>query len=508
MSAATPVSDRAPQSLIGEYLLNENLITRPMLDAALAEQRVTQEKLGLILTRNGFLTRKALIEAILNTEPDRLQGESLFTVRVPPEVLLETQTMIVAELPGEIFLSTLSDEAQVTFELQEYYPEAHLKFVAASHEQINFYLDEITRMQTDEGSMVEKLLRQALASNSSDVHIMPRYGSYSVFFRQLGVRNLVHEGALDEFNTLTARIKDLSKMDLAERRVPQDGGFSMEYNGKIVDLRVVTVPTKTGEGIVIRLLDPDRVQPSLTGLGITRVSEWRKGVSRPDGLCLICGPTGSGKTTTLNASIKELNRFESAIYTLEDPVEYGIAYVGQVNVNNALGLDFARGVRTFMRADPDVIVVGEIRDAETARNAIKAAETGHLVIGTLHTGSIIGAITRLRDLEIPAHELRYLLRTILVQRLARTFCLHCKGAGCPVCKGTGFGARTVVSECAYFGDEFAVNKLLAGEKFWPSMMEDAVLKVDEGLTSEAEVIRTFGAEAEAVFDARRETGAR
>lgn len=494
---------RGSKSLIGEYLIAEGLITQTMLEAALAEQRVTQEKLGLILTRNGFVTRKALIQAILNTEPDRLQGESVFTIRVPPEVLQDLQTMVVAELPKEVYVSTLGDESQVAADLQPYYPEAELHFVAASHEQINQYLDELTRMQTDEGSMVEKLLRQALASNTSDVHIMPRYGSYSVFFRQLGVRNLVHEGSLEEFNTLSARIKDMSKMDLAERRIPQDGGYSMEYNGKVVDLRVVTVPTKQGEGIVIRLLDPDRVQPSLTGLGITRVAEWRKGVSRPDGLCLICGPTGSGKTTTLNASIKELNRFERAIYTLEDPVEYGIAYVGQVNVNNALGLDFARGVRTFMRADPDVIIVGEIRDAETARNAVKAAETGHLVIGTLHTGSIPGAVTRLRDLDIPAHELRYLLRTILVQRLVRIYCTHCQGKGCPACGGQGFAARTVVSECAYFSDESDVNRLLEGERFWPSLIEDAALKVDMGLTSESEVARTFGAEAETFFNARR-----
>ncbi|MFN4262030.1 MAG: GspE/PulE family protein, partial [Gemmataceae bacterium] len=176
------------------------------------------------------------------------------------------------------------------------------------------------------------------------------YNSYTVFFRHLGVRRIVHEGDLEEYNMLVARIKDLSRMDLAERRIPQDGGYSMEYNGKLVDLRVATLPVGSAEYVVIRLLDPDRVQPNLDKLGITRVDEWRKGVSRPDGLCLICGPTGSGKTTTLNASIREMDRFASSIFTLEDPVEYRIPYIGQVNINQPLGLDFARGIRAFMRS--------------------------------------------------------------------------------------------------------------------------------------------------------------
>jgi len=226
------------------------------------------------------------------------------------------------------------------------------------------------------------------------------------------------------------------------------------------------------------------------------------GASRSDGLCLICGPTGSGKTTTLNASIKELNRFERAVYTLEEPVEYRIAYVGQVNTNPSVGLDFSRGVRAFMRADPDVIVIGEIRDADTARNAIKAAETGHLVFGTLHTNNIRSAVNRLRDLDIAPNELAYLLRSVLVQRLMRVYCLDCKGKGrntdgsvCASCSGTGYGARTIVSECEYFSDEADVHRLLNGEQWWVSMLDDAFLKVKKGLTSEKEFIRIFGEEA-------------
>jgi type II secretory ATPase GspE/PulE/Tfp pilus assembly ATPase PilB-like protein len=310
------------------------------------------------------------------------------------------------------------------------------------------------------------------------------------------VRHLAHEGSMDEYNTLSARIKDLARMDLAERRIPQDGPISIEHDGKLIDLRVATTPTGTTEYIVLRILDSDRVQPSLDAIGITRVKEWRKGVSRPNGLCLICGPTGSGKTTTLNASLKEMDRFGRAIFTMEDPVEYRLPYIGQVGANPAVGLDFARGIRAFMRLDPDVIVVGEVRDTETARNAIKAAETGHLVVATLHTSNIYGSVSRLRDLGVPEHELRYLLRSVLVQGLMRTYCDHCKGKGCPACAGVGYAGRTVISECAYFSNEQDVTRLLQGEIWWPTIMDDAILKFRQGMTSSDEVIRLFGAEAE------------
>lgn len=500
------VSTAAPPPRLGEYLLARGLINEAQLSAALAEQKITSERLGLILVRGGFITRATLLDAILATNPDQIHGEQLFTARVPGDVLLATRSMVVAETKNRVFVATLGSERQARIEIEPYYPESELVFVAANFEQVDNYLEDVRAMLQDDDSLVDRLLRRAFSENVSDVHIIPRHSSYTVMFRYLGVRHHVHEGTLDEYNTLAARIKDLSRMDLAERRIPQDGGFQMEYNGKLVDLRVAAVPTSNSEYIVIRLLDPDRVQPSLNGLGITRVAEWRKGVSRPDGLCLICGPTGSGKTTTLNASVKEMDRFSNSIFTLEDPVEYRIPYVGQVNVNPALGLDFARGIRAFMRSDPDVIIVGEIRDPETARNAIKAAETGHLVLGTLHTGTIHGAVQRLRDLDVPANELVYLLRSVLVQRLIRTICPHCHGKGCPACSGTGYAARTIVSECAYFPGEDDVKSLLAGERSWPTMVEDALLKLKEGITTDREVIRIFGEEARMRIERMRENG--
>jgi type II secretory ATPase GspE/PulE/Tfp pilus assembly ATPase PilB-like protein len=492
-----PAIRRTGTPRLGEFLHFKGLLRVDQLEAALAEQMITQEKIGVILSRSGFVSRRALVDAILETNPSRIYGEELFSGRVPAQVLLELKTMVVAETERQVFVATLGSERQVAAELSPYYPDLKLEFVAGNHEHVNNYLDKLRSLESSDDALFERLMRRAMRDNVSDVHIIPRYSSYSVFFRRLGVRHLAHEGSLDEYNTLSARIKDLARMDLAERRIPQDGPISLENDGKLIDLRVATTPVGTAEYIVLRILDSDRVQPSLDGVGITRLAEWRKGVSRPNGLCLICGPTGSGKTTTLNASIKEMDRFGRAIFSMEDPVEYRIPYVGQVGANAAVGLDFARGIRAFMRLDPDVIVIGEVRDAETARNAVKAAETGHLVLATLHTSSIYGAVSRLRDLDVPAHELRYLLRSILVQNLMRTTCSHCHGVGCPVCNNTGFTGRTVISEACYFSGELEVGKLLAGDIWWPTILDDAILKHRMGLTSAEEVIRIFGTEAEA-----------
>lgn len=487
------------QMRLGEHLLSKGLLKKDQLEAALAEQKITQEKLGVILSRSGFVNRRSLIDAILEINPARIHGEEYFSGRVPADKLLALQAMIVAETDKQVFISTLGSERQAHIDLKPHYPDLQLVFVASNHEHVNNYLDQVRSMESGEDSLFERLMRRAMRDNVSDVHIIPRHSSYSVFFRRLGVRHLAHEGSLDEYNTLSARIKDLARMDLAERRVPQDGPISMEHDGKVIDLRVATTPVGTAEYIVLRILDSDRVQPTLDGIGITRLAEWRKGVSRPNGLCLIVGPTGSGKTTTLNASIKEMDRFGRAIFSIEDPVEYRIPYVGQVGANPQVGLDIARAIRAFMRLDPDVIIVGEVRDAETARNAIKAAETGHLVLATLHSSTIYGAISRLRDLDVPAHELRYLLRSVLVQGLMRTVCSNCHGKGCLVCQESGYTGRTVISECAYFSNEKDVGRLLDGDVWWPTLVDDAVLKYRQGQTTAAEVIRIFGAEAEALL---------
>jgi general secretion pathway protein E len=482
---------------LGEHLLEAGLISQNMLEVALAEQHVTGDLLGKILVRSGFLTQKDLIQAIHRVDMNQLSSERSLVTRCPPEVLLESRTMILAETEDSVFLATLDDEQYVRTQMRIYYPDEALVFNPVNMDLLDEYLDALARIIRNEGALVDRLLRRALRDSVTDVHIQPRAQSYSVFFRYLGVLKHAHEGDLEEYSSLVVQIKDRSRIDIAERRVPQDGAFQVEHNGRMVDMRVATVPTVDGEKVVIRLLDPDRVNPKLDGLGISRLPKWRAGFSNADGICLICGPTGSGKTTTLNGTIREMDRFGKSINTLEDPVEYRIPYVAQVNINHVVGLDFARGVRAFMRADPEVIICGEIRDIETAQNAIKASETGHLVLGTLHTGSIRGTVDRLRDIGVEVGDLRYLLRAILVQRLIRTFCHHCKGEGCDHCYHTGFGGRSVISEVEYFSDPEDVDRMMAGEVWWPTMIDDAVGKVDQGLTSPEEVIRLFGEQGRA-----------
>lgn len=484
----------SPRPLLGDYLINQGWIKPEALEVCLAEQRITQERLGAILVRSGFITRAMLIKAILAISPDRIYGEELYTPKVPVKLLEDTQTLLVAEDRNTVYLGTLGSELRARLALAPYFPGREFRFVPLQLDRLEGYLAKLHGLQTDDSNLVERLVRTALLMGASDLHIIPKPESYSVFFRALGVLEHQEEGPLDEYLTLTARIKDLARMDIAERRLPQDGGFQLEFSGRYVDLRVATLPGVDGEVVVVRLLDPDNVRPSLTDLGITRVAEWRRGVSLPDGLCLICGPTGSGKTSTLNATVREQDRLGRAIYTAEDPVEYRQAYVRQININPSIGLDFNRALRAFMRADPDIIILGEIRDLETAQMAIRAAETGHLVIATLHTETIHGAFNRLKDIGLNEYEIRYLLRAVLVQRLVRTLCPDCHGTGCPQCAGRGYAGRRPVSECAYFSDENEVQRMFRGERWWPTLREDAWGLVDAGLTDDRELIRVFGPE--------------
>ena len=493
----------------GEYVHRKGLISKDALHAASMEQAVTGAKIGQILVANGFLTDKDRVEAILATEHSRISQEKVSRSKIPVDVLAEYNIIISAEQEDRIYVASAEDERLVKMIVGQYYPDKVVEMVSYDASAMNLFLASMRKMSSiddpanAEQLMLDRIVYNALTDQASDIHIEPRATSYSIFYRKDGVRRLIHTGNMTEYQILIAKIKDRAAMDLAERRKPQDGGFQMEYSGKMIDLRIATVPVSDGgEKCVIRLLDSDRVQPSLEKLGISEVTKWRKGLRHQFGLCIICGPTGSGKTTTLNASVREMDRFGKAIYSIEDPVEYRIPFVAQVGVNNQVGLDFANGIRAFMRLDPDVMIVGEVRDRETAANAIKAAETGHLVMATLHTGSIVGAITRLKELGIEPHELRYLVRAIMVQSLVRTTCPKCKGhheakITCATCGGSGYKGRTVVSECEYFDSPEAVSRIIPEhnkhiEETWVTKEEDAVRKMYAGMTDMAELDRVFG----------------
>jgi len=479
-----------PRPRLGEYLINKGLVEASTIEAVLKEQRITRRRLGDILVRHGFLKDSQLTEALLELGDASHIHNTHPTDIYPAELLLQLRVMVVTITAEAVYVATDNPERLVQKRLLAACPDLDVHFVSYNLGKLERYLEGLAKIQERLG-MLDHILSQAVRKGASDIHIMPKDESYTVMLRVLGIKQLFHEGDRSEYSRLVARVKDLSRLDLAERRIPQDGAFRSEQEGRDVDFRVATVPVSHGEQIVIRVLDPKNAQPTLDELGITHVDAWRRATSRPDGLCLICGPTGSGKTTTLNASVREMDRFGRAIYTAEDPVEYQIPYIGQVNINPAVGLDFNRAIKAFMRADPDIVVLGEIRDLETAKSALRLAETGHLVLATLHTESIPGAMKRLEAIGVNEMDLTPLLRAVLVQRLIRVVCPDCQGKGCPACHG-GYVSRTVVSECLDFRDEQAVKEMIAGNVDYPNIVDDAIEKCQEGITNEAELERVFG----------------
>jgi len=491
---------------IGDILVDRGLVSREAVEAAVREGKITGDRIGNILVRNGFLRYNDLVKIILEINPEDIAFEKSYDIKIPREILEEYSIVIVAQTDNKIYVSTLSQQAVVEKIVKNYFPYKKVEFVSLSMNDLNSFMenlaaqsnesDEDNDEEEDDSMILDYLLKKAMLIGASDIHIEPRFQSYTVFFRHLGIRRIVHEGSLEQYAIVSSQLKDRARMDQVETRIPQDGGFSSEFRGRLIDFRVATVPGVNGEMIVIRLLDPDKSLKTVKDLGITNIESWKVATSYPFGLCLICGATGSGKTTTLNSTVREMDRFGKSIRTVEDPVEYRIPYVGQVNVNKVVGLDFATALKAFMRADPDVIVLGEVRDNETAELVLKAAETGHMVFATLHTGTVRGAIARLKSLGVSNIELKPLLRGILVQRLIRIVCPECGGKGCDRCMFTGYGDRTVVSENALFRSENDVEKALNGEISWPSMLEDGLLKFKSGITTAEEVYRVFQSEVD------------
>ena len=484
--------------LIGKELMRRNLLSRQAYDVCVAEIKVTQQSMGRTLVQNGFIKQSLLNEVLQAIGTDSLSNEQLIAPHVPAQLLIDLKCLLAAQTADTLYLSTMSPVSYVREKLQPFFPTHKFEFFNPDPVKIENYLELLNQISDSDNSVMEQHIRSAINERASDIHIEPRRNSYSIFFRKIGVRHHQYEGTLDEYNSLIARIKDRSKMDLAEKRIAQDGSFNIDINGRLVDLRVSCLPITGGEKIVIRILDPDKVHVGLDTIGITNIAAWRQGVSRPNGLCLICGPTGSGKTTTLHATATEMNRFENAIITIEDPVEYHLPFVSQVNVNEPAGLTFSSAIRAAMRQNPDVIIVGEVRDSDTARNAIKGAVTGHMVLATLHTDSIKTAVGRLKDLGIDPFELKGILRAVLVQTLVRTTCKTCYGKddSCPICKGIGYDGATAISECHYFANTDEVVELLDSSTVkWRTMIEDIYDKYMEGVTDENEFVRVFGQEA-------------
>jgi len=358
--------------------------------------------------------------------------------------------------------------------------------------------------------LVSRIIAQAALSRASDIHIEPGARRALVKFRIDGVLNEEENLARGQALSVISRIKILAQLDIAERRRPQDGGFTFPVAGQPVDLRISTIPTEYGESVVVRLLDQSSVTLDYDELGYSVQTQriLQQLIAKPNGILLITGPTGSGKTTTLYTVLKQLADGKRKILTIEDPIEQRIPDISQTQANPAVGLTFATALKSFLRHDPDVIMVGEIRDTETAKMAVQAALTGHLVLSTLHTNDAVSTITRLIDMGIEDYLIASTLNGVVAQRLVRRRCLQCQDRGitekqsCTQCRGTGFSGRIAVSEVlemnvqlrACLRNGWLPSKISAVLKSggFISMKRDGENKVRSGLTSKHEVTVAVG----------------
>ncbi len=378
--------------------------------------------------------------------------------------------------------------------------------------------------------LINALLTEAIRENASDIHIEPFESQLSVRFRVDGVLREILRPPRIMASLIVSRIKVMAKLDIAEKRVPQDGRISLRVAGRAVDVRVSTLPSGHGERVVLRLLDKQAGRLDLEHLGMAKEIhlEVNKVIQRPHGIILVTGPTGSGKTTTLYAALGGLNDRKRNILTVEDPIEYFIDGIGQTQVNNKVNMTFARGLRAILRQDPDVVMVGEIRDLETAEIAVQASLTGHLVFSTLHTNTAVGAITRLRDMGVEPFLLSSSVIAVLAQRLVRALCQECRQPhtansteydqlrvvlgeisrdalptiythkGCRTCNGTGYSGRTGIYELVVLDEEMR-NMVhdMASERelerhartLSPGIREDGMRLVFSGVTTLEEVMR-------------------
>ncbi len=372
---------------------------------------------------------------------------------------------------------------------------------------------------------VDTLITSAIAQRASDIHIEPYESSFRVRFRLDGVLHLAGELSLDHKDAIISLLKIRAGLDIAEKRRPQDGRIRFEHAGGVADLRVSTLPTDFGEKVVLRILDKSSLNLNLEMLGFlpAELEVFRTAFCLPFGMILVTGPTGSGKTTTLYAVLNELNRPAVNITTIEDPIEYNLAGINQTHVRPDIGFDFARALRTFLRQDPNVIMVGEMRDRETVEIAVRAALTGHLVLSTIHTNDAPSTVVRLTDMGVAPFLVADSVKLLIAQRLVRKICDHCrveylpdpraiarlgmdtlpagicKGLGCEQCNGTGYRGRTAVFEMMAMTDELSslissrapileVRKR-ASSLGMRTLRDAAVEKMLAGITTLEEVLR-------------------
>ena len=544
---------------IGELLISQGFITEKQLQIALEQQKVTGAILGDMLIKLGFITAPEFARTIAvqfgleyhdlaEVPPDEealklIPKETAQKAGLIPLALTDGRLSIGITNPSNIVAVdtvtklTGKNPAVYIVDSDLYQESIEKSYFFMAHPIKRRMEDMVATLRQSAGAvpgstiaeLVDLIMMDGVRKIATDIHISPADDVVNIFYRIDGVLQHGHCVQKQVHSGVVSRIKVLAQLDIAEQRFPQDGSFSYEFLSKRFEVRVSTVPSIFGENLVMRLLAGGGPMLRLESLGLTDYSmlRLRSLVNKSYGIILIAGPTGSGKTTTLYAALRELDRLERNILTVEDPVEYRLSFVKQTQLNEKAGYTFAHAARSFMRQDPDVMLLGEIRDEETAQMAVRAAITGHLVLSTLHANDAVTAIPRLLDLKVDAFLLSTALVGVLAQRLVRKICRHCReeyrlsddessffrlygieittayrGAGCRKCDGTGFSGRTVICEI------IAVNSRIRQMVFtgastddiihaanadgMTTLLEDGISKAAEGITTLGEIRRVAG----------------
>lgn len=555
---------------LGDLLVEKKLVSEVQLQSALAEQKKSGRKLGRVLIENGYIEEEAMLQALSDLHDIPYIDLSTFelnpgVVRLLPEtearryralVLKESLDGLLVGMgdPTDIFsydnlVKILGQPVQPALVKEDellravdrmYQDNDRLQSLASEVgrdlSDSAFDLNRLIAVSSQSDAPVVRLIQTvfegAVKANASDIHIEPDEDVLRIRRRVDGV---LHEQIVDDKNITSAmvsRLKLMADADISERRLPQDGRFSVNVSDRKIDVRLSTIPTQNGESVVMRLLDHGNAIRQLDQLGMPEelIASFRKIIHKPHGLVLVTGPTGSGKTTTLYSALNELNIPQRKIITIEDPVEYRLPRINQIQVNSKIGLDFARVLRTSLRLDPDIILLGEIRDHETGEIALRASLTGHLVLSTLHTNDAISSAIRLLDMGLEGYLVASSVQAILAQRLIRRVCSNCSttarldpsesawlqgqtgesrhdigfrhGTGCNQCNQTGYRGRIGIYELVVMdnelaealrcGDQNAFQRAALAQPGYQPLVENALRYARQGITTIEEVMRLCG----------------
>ncbi|MEM7412975.1 MAG: type IV-A pilus assembly ATPase PilB [Myxococcota bacterium] len=561
---------------IGELLVKENLLTADQLRDARTEAKGSGARLGAQITKLGFLDENELADFVAkqygvpSINLEEFEIDRAVIELVPEEVATKHNVLPVNRAGSTLILATADPSNIFALDDIKFLTGYNIQPVVASEESIrrayDQYYDQASSLEdvmgdfddsdidivqdSDDFDMAEMakasedapvvklvnlILTDAIKKSASDIHVEPYEKAFRVRYRIDGVLYEVMKPPMKLKNAITSRVKIMSELDIAERRLPQDGRIKLKLGrGKEMDFRVSVLPTLFGEKICLRLLDKSNLQLDMTKLGFEQeqLDVFKNSIHQPYGMVLVTGPTGSGKTTTLYSALSELNQLSENLSTAEDPVEFNLAGINQVQMHDEIGLNFAAALRSFLRQDPDIIMVGEIRDFETAEIAVKAALTGHMVLSTLHTNDAPSTVNRLLNMGIEPFLVSSSVNCIVAQRLARRICEECKdtddevttealveagmdaekakgvtphkGRGCRNCSDTGFKGRIALYEVMELKEElkeFVLNgasslelKREAMRLGMQTLRMSALTKLAEGTTTLSEVFRVSSAD--------------